>query len=90
MPRDAVDTPAETRGRRATVAHGHRDRCRARSTRPRERGATLVEYAILVALIAVACIGAVTFLGGANGGSVDKSSKCLAAAQDGVALPADC
>ncbi|MFM7068956.1 MAG: Flp family type IVb pilin [Actinomycetes bacterium] len=29
-----------------------------------ERGAALVEYALLVALIAVVCIGAVTFLGG--------------------------
>ena len=29
-----------------------------------ERGASLVEYALLVALIAVVCIGAVTTLGG--------------------------
>lgn len=29
-----------------------------------ERGASLVEYALLVALIAVVCIGAVTILGG--------------------------
>ena len=28
-----------------------------------ERGAALVEYALLVALIAVVCIGAITFLG---------------------------
>jgi pilus assembly protein Flp/PilA len=28
-----------------------------------ERGASLVEYALLVGLIAVVCIGAVTFLG---------------------------
>lgn len=28
-----------------------------------ERGASLVEYALLVALIAIVCIGAVTFLG---------------------------
>jgi pilus assembly protein Flp/PilA len=32
-----------------------------------ERGASLVEYALLVALVAVVCIGAVTFLG--NSGS---------------------
>lgn len=32
-----------------------------------ERGASLVEYALLVALIAVVCITAVTFLGGAAG-----------------------
>ncbi len=30
-----------------------------------ERGASLVEYALLVALIAVVCVGAVTLLGGA-------------------------
>lgn len=30
-----------------------------------ERGASLVEYALLVALIAVICIGAVTFVGSA-------------------------
>ncbi len=29
-----------------------------------ERGATLVEYALLLALIAVVCIVAITFLGG--------------------------
>jgi pilus assembly protein Flp/PilA len=29
-----------------------------------ERGASLVEYALLVALIAVVCIGAISFLGG--------------------------
>jgi pilus assembly protein Flp/PilA len=29
-----------------------------------ERGASLVEYALLVALIALVCVAAVTFLGG--------------------------
>ncbi len=29
-----------------------------------ERGASLVEYSLLVAMIAVVCIGAVTFFGG--------------------------
>jgi pilus assembly protein Flp/PilA len=29
-----------------------------------EEGATMIEYALMVALIAVACIGAVTALGG--------------------------
>jgi len=44
-----------------------------------ERGASLVEYALLVALIAVVCIAAVTFIGtSANdkfstvGGSINK------------------
>ncbi|MCB0329231.1 MAG: Flp family type IVb pilin [Bdellovibrionales bacterium] len=31
----------------------------------REEGASLVEYALLVALIAVVCIAAISFLGGA-------------------------
>lgn len=32
-----------------------------------ERGASLVEYALLVALIAVVCIAAITVLGGSIG-----------------------
>ncbi len=36
-----------------------------RSKAPEERGASLVEYALLVALIAVVCIAAVTLLGSA-------------------------
>jgi Flp pilus assembly pilin Flp len=34
-----------------------------------ERGASLIEYALLLALVAMVAVGAVTFLGG----SVDKS-----------------
>lgn len=30
-----------------------------------ERGASLVEYALLLALIAIVCIGAISFIGGA-------------------------
>ena len=37
----------------------------ARAQAKSERGASLVEYALLVALIAVVCIAAVTLLGGA-------------------------
>lgn len=37
----------------------------ARAQAKTERGASLVEYALLVALIAVVCIAAVTLLGGA-------------------------
>jgi pilus assembly protein Flp/PilA len=33
-----------------------------------EQGASLVEYALLVGLIAVVCIGAVSFLGGSASG----------------------
>jgi pilus assembly protein Flp/PilA len=37
----------------------------ARAQAKTDRGASLVEYALLVALIAVVCIAAVTLLGGA-------------------------
>jgi Flp pilus assembly pilin Flp len=36
-----------------------------------------VEYALLVALIAVVCIGAVTFLGTSSSDKMDKSGKAL-------------
>ena len=36
----------------------------ARLSLPEERGATAVEYGLMVALIAIVIIGAVTFLGG--------------------------
>src|SRR4051812_49564422 len=38
-----------------------------------EEGASLVEYALLVALIAVVCIVAVTFLGGSASGKFGKA-----------------
>jgi pilus assembly protein Flp/PilA len=38
-----------------------------------ERGASLVEYALLVALIAVVCITAVTFLGTSGKDKLDKA-----------------
>ena len=55
-----------------------------------ERGASLVEYALLLALIAVVAIGAVSFFGGATGGGLTKSSSCIGAAYDGQPLPAGC
>jgi Flp pilus assembly pilin Flp len=44
------------------IAH-HRPTLIARRNRDGEAGASLVEYALLVALIAVVCITAVTFVG---------------------------
>ncbi len=44
---------------------------------PKERGASLVEYALLVALVAVACIAAVTFFGDATGASLSRSDGSL-------------
>jgi len=42
-----------------------------------ERGASLIEYALLLALIAVVCIGAVTFLGNATAGSYSQLGNSL-------------
>lgn len=43
-----------------------------------ERGASLVEYALLVALIAVVCIGAVTFLGRSGSDKLQGAGNALA------------
>ena len=45
-----------------------------------DRGATLVEYALLFALIVMVCIGAVTILGTSTGDSVNHSADSVAAA----------
>jgi Flp pilus assembly pilin Flp len=45
-----------------------------------DRGATLVEYALLFALIVMVCIGAVTILGTSTGDSVSRSADSVAAA----------
>ena len=44
-----------------------------------ERGASLVEYALLVALIAVVCIGAVSFLGGSAGSKFNRIGSSISA-----------
>jgi Flp pilus assembly pilin Flp len=49
-----------------------------RRLRDEERGASLVEYALLVALIAVVCIAAVTFLGSSGSGQLDRAGMALA------------
>lgn len=61
------------------VRHTHVDELYEPTAPPEshDRGASLVEYALLVALIAVVCIAAVTFLGTATGGSVDGSTSSL-------------
>ncbi len=51
----------------------------ARSQAKTERGASLVEYALLVALIAVVCIAAVTLLGSA----AEEKFSSIATAIDG-------
>lgn len=42
-----------------------------------ERGASLVEYALLVALIALVCVAAVTILGGETSESFDSDASSL-------------
>jgi Flp pilus assembly pilin Flp len=55
-----------------------------------ERGASLVEYCLLVALVALVCVGALTFFGSSNGAGIVRSSSCITAAQDQQALPEGC
>jgi Flp pilus assembly pilin Flp len=45
-----------------------------------DRGASLVEYALLLGLIALVCVVAVAFLGTSLGGSYDKSGQSLISA----------
>ena len=42
-----------------------------------DRGASLVEYALLVALIALVCFGAAQFLGASAAGTLDRNSTSL-------------
>lgn len=55
-----------------------------------ERGASLVEYALLLALISVVCIGALNYFGSSNGSSLNRSHSCIKAAHDGQPPPANC
>jgi pilus assembly protein Flp/PilA len=43
----------------------------------RDRGASLVEYAFLLALIAVVCLGAVTYFGSSTGDSFSTSGSSM-------------
>lgn len=53
-------------------------------SRPGERGAGLVEYAMLMALIAIVTFSAVSFFGSSNGAGFGKSKECISAAYDGT------
>lgn len=55
-----------------------------------ERGAGLVEYAMLMALIAVVVFSAVAFFGSSTGGGFNKSADCFGAAYHDQPLPAEC
>lgn len=43
----------------------------------RDRGASLVEYALLIALIAVACAVAISFLGAKTSGGLSSSASSI-------------
>lgn len=45
-----------------------------------DRGASLIEYCLLVALIALVCFGALTYFGSGSGNSVKSSCTEIAAA----------
>lgn len=62
----------------------------ARRWRHDERGASLIEYALLVALIAIACFGALAYFGNGSGNSLDNSRSCMEAAYDGLPPPPGC
>lgn len=55
-----------------------------------EDGASLVEYALLLALIAVVVFGAVSFFGQSSAGGFGHSQSCISAAYGGNTIPADC
>ena len=55
-----------------------------------ELGASLVEYALLLALIAAVCVGAVGYFGKSNDTGLNRSKDCISAAYDGNPVPANC
>lgn len=42
-----------------------------------EIGASLVEYALMIALVALVCVGAIGALGGNNGDGIDRSASLI-------------
>ena len=49
-----------------------------------DRGAGLIEYCLLLALIALVCFGALTYFGGESGNSVTNSCSEIATATGGT------
>ena len=69
------------------IVHHHRPS----GTRRRDQlGASLVEYALLLALIAAVCIGSVQYFGRSNDSGLKKSENCIREAYAGNAIPAEC
>ena len=55
-----------------------------------EEGASLIEYALLLALIAVVVFSSVSFFGQSSAGGFGKSQSCIAAAYGGNSIPENC
>lgn len=51
-----------------------------KSGEPSDDGASLVEYALLLALIAVVCLSAFVYFGNSLSGSIDRSASSIASA----------
>lgn len=58
--------------------------------RDEDDGAGLVEYALLLAMIAVVCLSALAFFGTDNQGSIGDSADCLEQSTRGGVVPAEC
>ena len=63
---------------------------RLRADEDRDRGATAVEYGLMIALIAAVIVGAVFALGGTVKNSFNKTSNCISAPAGTGATPAPC
>lgn len=63
---------------------------RVRARHEDDRGASLVEYALLLALIAVVCIMAITFLGQSSSSKFSSFGTCWDWAGNQGAVPAEC
>lgn len=59
-----------------------------RKLRRDERGATAIEYGLIAALIAAACVGAFSAMGGGSGGMWAMISSQITAAMSPTAPPA--
>ncbi len=78
------------------LGHHYHHELRARHGGPagtpdrRERGASLVEYALLLSLIAIVAFSAVSFFGDSTEGGFGKSSRCIDSAYAGNPIPPEC
>lgn len=68
---------------------GHHHRTNRRQARD-ERGASLVEYALLIALIAVVVFGSVSFFGAQSEAGYGQSTNCIELAYSGQPIPPEC